>query len=81
MLFDRYPKYDGYVETPRKRAAALRGQRKEQERLPLFAEQIAEEQPSIDEVMDKCRLQSVASDIAYRKFLAKSWRAAPPVSD
>ena len=53
MMFDRYPRYEGFRDTPRKRSAVLRKQRSERESLPLFADQIAALQPSVDEVMAK----------------------------
>ena len=47
MRFKRYGRYP-FNDTPRKRAAVLRKQRNEREALPLFADQIAGEQPSVD---------------------------------
>lgn len=76
MLFDRYPKYEGFQDTVRKRSAALRKQRAEQASYPLFAKQVAAEQPSVDEVMEKRKQQHSAHNLAFRNFKAKWWRIA-----
>ena len=46
MRFHRFEAYRPYEVTPRKLSALARRQRAEREALPLFAEQIAAEQPS-----------------------------------
>lgn len=76
MLFDRYPKYEEFQDTARKRSAAQRKLHAEQKSYPLFAEQVAAEQPSVDEVMENRRLQHSAHNLACRKFKAKWWRIA-----
>lgn len=76
MLFDHYPRYEGFRDTPRKRSAVLRKQRIEREALPLFAEQIAAMQPSVNEVMAKRSLQADVFEVERRKFKAKWWRIA-----
>ena len=76
MLFDRYPRYEGFRDTARKRSAVLRKQRAERDALPLFADQIAAVQPSVDEVMAKRCLQANAFEVERRKFEAKWWRIA-----
>ncbi len=50
MRFTRRPRCP-YAVTGRKRAAAVRLQRRQRDRLPLLAPLIAETQPGIDEVM------------------------------
>jgi hypothetical protein len=50
MRFDRMGHYS-FNDTNRKRLAFARKQKKEQERYPLFAEQIAEEQHDVDAEM------------------------------
>ena len=75
MRFKRDIRHD-YGVTDRKRLAAARKQRQEREALPLFAEQIAAEQPSIDAVMAGRVDRWEAAQDAKRKRLADSWRAA-----
>jgi hypothetical protein len=54
MRFRRWPRVTAYQDTPRKRAALARSQRLKREKLPLFAELIAEQQPSADDEMARC---------------------------
>ena len=76
MMFDRYPRYEGFRDTPRKRSAVLRKQKAEREALPLFADQVAALQPSVDEVMT-CRAQRADGvEVERRQFTAKWWRIA-----
>ena len=51
MKFKRRPRYGPFIDTSRKRAAALRNQKRERDKLRLFAGAIALTQPSIDDVM------------------------------
>lgn len=51
MRFRRWPRSEPYGDTPRKRAAFLRKQRREREALPLFADQIAASQHGVEEEM------------------------------
>lgn len=74
MLFDRYPQHEGFQDTDRKRSALLRKHRAEQDHYPLFADQVAAEQPSVNEVMEKRKLQHSAFYQSNRKFKAKWWR-------
>ncbi|MFZ2629686.1 MAG: hypothetical protein WAX67_12510 [Rugosibacter sp.] len=76
MMFDRYPRYEGFRDTPRKRSAVLRKQRSERESLPLFADQVAALQPSVDEVMAKRSSLADTVEMERRKFVAKWWRVA-----
>lgn len=50
MRFTRRPRCE-YAVTDRKRAAAVRWQRRQRDSLPLLAPLIAEAQPGIDTVM------------------------------
>lgn len=75
MRFDRFGQYE-YQDTHRKRAAFLRKQVKEQQRYPLFAEQIAAEQIGVDQEMAQRTAnwsKRFAEDRARR---AMKWREA-----
>jgi microsomal dipeptidase-like Zn-dependent dipeptidase len=65
-----------FTDTSRKRAALRRKQRLEREALPLFAEQIAEEQPREDEVMDARAVQWARNEKRSRLQRAELWRKA-----
>lgn len=73
MRFDRYGR-NAYEWTSRKEAAAARKLRKERESAPLFADEIAERQPSLEEIRD-ARLAAVAkTERNHRARLAEGWR-------
>lgn len=74
MLFDPYPKYDDYTFTDRKKSAYLRKLKKEQAKYPLFSEQIASEQLSIED--EEIRRVEIArkSLISWRQMHARHWR-------
>ena len=73
MRFDRFGRH-AYEWTPRKEAAAARRLRKERESAPLFAEQIAELQPSLESIR-ATRLAAVAkTEVNQRARLAAGWR-------
>jgi hypothetical protein len=76
MMFDRYLRYEGFRDTPRKRSAVLRKQKAERDALPLFADQVAALQPSVDEVMSRRAQRADVVEIEHRKFTAKWWRIA-----
>lgn len=76
MLFDRYPRFEGFQETPRKRSYLLRKQRAERDAYPLFSDHIAVEQPTVDEVMARRRLLAMTTEASYRQLKAKWWRIA-----
>jgi hypothetical protein len=76
MMFDRYPRYEGFRDTPRKRSAVLRKQKAEREALPLFADQVAALQPSVDEVMARRAQRADVVEVERRQFTAKWWRIA-----
>lgn len=65
-----------FEDTPRKRAALRRKQQKEREALPLFAEEIAEKQPSEDEVMKYRAEKWEADEVRDRLKRARQWREA-----
>lgn len=73
MRFTRYFKGD-YQSTDRKRAAAARRQRREVQSMPLFAQEVAEGQPSIDTVMDARAADFAATLKADRARQAMKWR-------
>ena len=74
----RFTPFTSYIftDTPRKRAALLRKQRAEREALPLFADQVAAEQESVDTVMaDRAVIWSTRQQEARRQR-AHDWRRA-----
>lgn len=73
MRFTRYFKGD-YQATDRKRAAAVRRQRRELESVPLFAQEVSETLPSIDAVMDARAADFAATLKADRARQAMKWR-------
>ncbi len=73
MRFKRQLRYD-YTVTDRKRAAALRWQRRQRDALPLLGQLIAETQPSIDEVMDTRISTWITSQQRERDRRAGLWR-------
>lgn len=75
MRFKHWPRH-AFTDTSRKRAALRRKQRLEREALPLFATQIAEEQPSEDQVMIERAQCWSAHETKERRERAKSWRKA-----
>lgn len=68
--------HDEFTDTPRKRSALRRKQRLEREALPLFAEQIREEQPSEDEVMKARGEDWAVREANMRSRRAQDWRKA-----
>ncbi|MFD1034138.1 hypothetical protein ACFQ15_05685 [Sphingomonas hankookensis] len=76
MRFKRAPRVEGYKETSRKRAGVLVSQRHQREKLPLFAELIAETQPTVEEVIaHRHRVWPIAEQ-NRRDELARKWREA-----
>ncbi len=73
MRFKRLPRYE-FIDSTRRRAAVLRKQAKERESCPLFAEQIAEEQPEVDAVMEARRVAWVEQEARDRQRQADDWR-------
>jgi hypothetical protein len=65
-----------YEDTHRKRLAALRWQRRERERFPLLAAEIAEHQPGIDSIMAARIGLWIEQSKATRTRRAEQWRTA-----
>jgi hypothetical protein len=80
MRFKKTPTFE-FTDTPRKRAALRRKQRRERDALPLFAEQIAAAQPSEDEEMSRRADLSHAQEIRWRSDRAAKWRKARRMID
>lgn len=80
MRFKPWPRH-AFTDTARKRAALRRKQRQERDTLPLFADQIAEEQPSEDQVMKERAEQWEAQELRDRSGRAKKWREARRLID
>lgn len=75
MRFKKTPTF-AFTDTPRKRAALRRKQQRERDALPLFAEQIAEEQPTEDEEMARRAVLSDRQEARWRSDRAAEWRKA-----
>ncbi|WP_171181159.1 hypothetical protein [Ruegeria sp. HKCCD8929] len=75
MRFKRWPRFV-FEDTPRKRAALRRKQQKERDAFPLLAEQIAESQPSEDEVMLARAAAWEQQEIRDRNRRARKWKEA-----
>ncbi len=73
MRFQKTHRHE-YTDSNRKRAAVVRRQKREQDALPLFAEQIASEQPSVDAVMVARIASAATSQQKHRNWLARKWR-------
>ncbi|WP_179381298.1 hypothetical protein [Jannaschia marina] len=80
MRFKKTPSF-AFTDTPRKRAALRRKQQREREALPLFAEQIAEAQPTEDEEMARRADLSNAQEVRWRSDRAAEWRKARRMID
>ena len=74
MRFRRWHRPEPYGDTPRKRAAFHRKQRLEREALPLFAEQIASTQPSVDAEMARRAVWWSEFERDWRNDRAAWWR-------
>lgn len=75
MRFTRLGMY-AFQDTPRKRAALLRRQQTEREALPLFADQVAAEQESVDAVMSSRAAWWTVLQQQGRAARAADWRRA-----
>lgn len=64
-----------FVRTERKDAALRRKQRLERESLPLFAEEIGQAQPSVDQVMSARERHWIEGEQRDRADRAAQWRA------
>ena len=76
MRFRRWPRPTPFEDTARKRAALIRKQRLEREALPLFSDQIAVQQPTVDEVMHDRGSDWMDAQRDRRKERAARWRGA-----
>lgn len=76
MRFVRQRRYGPFEDTRRKRLALARKQRLERERLPLFSEMIAEQQPDADTVMADRAEKWVLWEQENRNRRAANWRRA-----
>lgn len=75
MRFQKMTRH-AYVATSRKSAAILRRQANDRAALPLFAEVIAAEQCSVDEVHAQRAAAWAASELEDRARRARDWRRA-----
>lgn len=76
MRFKRYYRIEQFQETPRKRAGCLRSQKRERDKLPLLAELIRAQQPTVDEVMAQRAIDTVRWQQETRDRRAAKWREA-----
>jgi len=76
MRFGRTDTFVEFQDTRRKRLALARKHRLERERLPLFAKQIAEQQPDADTVMAERAERWVRWQQERRDTRAANWRRA-----
>jgi hypothetical protein len=76
MRFRKWPRVTAYEDTPRKRAALVRSQRLEREKLPLLTELIGEQQSSAGEEMARRASLYQRSQQSDRDWRARKWREA-----
>lgn len=76
MRFKRWPRVSAYEDTARKRAAFHRSQRQQRERLPLLADLIAEQQPSVEAEMARRAVWWPEQQQEDRDRRARAWRRA-----
>jgi hypothetical protein len=76
MRFRRWHRPEPYGDTSRKRAAFLRKQRLHRESLPLFADEIASQQHSVDEEMARRAIWWAEAEHHRRHQRAARWRDA-----
>lgn len=74
MRFRRWHRPEPYGDTSRKRSAFLRKQRLEREALPLFAEEVAAGQHSVEEEMARRTIWWDEAERHRRSQRATSWR-------
>lgn len=75
MYFRRRPReYREFRDTPRKRQALARRQARERDALPLFADQIAADQPDADTVMAERAAVFARVEQQWRASFARDWR-------
>ncbi len=73
MRFQKSLRYD-FVDSPRRRSAVVRALKKERDSYPLFADQIAAEQPDVDTVMNARRIAWIKKEKHSRQLCADKWR-------
>lgn len=74
IRYQRYPiKPKRRDITPRRLAAAKRALQRQRDKCPLFADQIAERQPTPEERIDKIDEQNLMCWIRLRKSECKNW--------
>jgi hypothetical protein len=73
VRFRKRPRYP-FTWSQRKAAAVLVSQRKARERLPLFAEAIAAEQPDVDQVREHRETRWIVRELEQRSQEAAAWR-------
>ena len=76
MRFKRWPRVEAYQETSRTRAAVALSQRRQRDRLPLLADLIATEQPSIEAVIEERHQAWPKWQQEKRDDRAARWREA-----
>ena len=76
MRFKRWPRVEAYQETPRNRAAIIVSQQRQRDKLPLLADLIADEQPSIDAVIEGRQERWPRLQRQTRDQRAAKWREA-----
>ena len=76
MRFARWSRVEPYVETSRKRAAVLTSQRRVRDKHPLLGPLIAEQQPSVDDVMASRARSWPRWQQQRRAARAANWRPA-----
>lgn len=76
IKFERVSRYYPRGLTNQRLAAAKRKLKKEQDALPLFAEEIAEQQSTAEVLILTKDRQIMLSEIERRKYIADNWRRA-----
>lgn len=76
MRFKRWMRVQPYDDTTRKRAAFHRTMRMRREKLPLFADMVAETQPDVDTEMARRAIAWVDDQQSRRDHHARNWRRA-----
>ena len=76
MRFKRWPRVEAYLESSRTRSAVALSQRRQRDKLPLLADLIAAEQPSIEAVIEERHRSWPKWQQEKRDLRAESWRKA-----
>ncbi len=74
MRFQRYGRFT-FEWTDRKAAAAVRRLQRERDAYPLFSDQIAQEQPSLDVIKARRIEGAAAAEQRMRNLQARQWRS------